>query len=176
MFRSQGPSALTSHRNDGTVSSNILLVNEHVWAFGRFSQLSISVAFIWHFTAAKWCLFSRLCQNWTRLRRGITQNHIINMRVVITLFWARKLTSTFLLPSVWSCAYPWHHEDRSVWNKLHWDRNLGCWLRQSALSVHLPKCETLRPLFRLSSLSVVETFRETSRETGNDFAGYWGWD
>ena len=30
LFRSQGPSALTSHRNDGTVSSNILLVNEPV--------------------------------------------------------------------------------------------------------------------------------------------------
>ena len=30
LFRSQGPSALTSYRNDGTVSSNILLVNVHV--------------------------------------------------------------------------------------------------------------------------------------------------
>ena len=60
LFRSQGPSALTSYRNDGTVSSNILLVNVHVWAFGRFSQLSISIAFIWHFTATKWSLFSHL--------------------------------------------------------------------------------------------------------------------
>ena len=139
MFRSQGPSALTSYRNDGTVSSNILLVNEHVWAFGRFSQLSISIAFIWHFTAAKWCSFSHLCQNWKRVQRGINQNHIINMRVVITLFWARKLASTFLLPRVWSCAYPWLQEDRSVRNKLNWDRGLGSWLRQSPLSVHLPK-------------------------------------
>ena len=69
-------------------------------------------------------------------------------------------------------------------NKLHWDRSLGSWLRQSPPS--LPpqytflkpadkRCETLSPLFRLSSLPVVETFQEPSSATGNDFARYWGW-
>ena len=54
----------------------------------------------------------------------------------ITLFSVRKLASTFL-PRVWSCAFLWLQEDRSVRNKLHWGRSLGSWRRQSPS--HLPK-------------------------------------
>ena len=67
---------------------------------------------------------------------GESREDIINMRVVITLFSVRKLASTFL-PRVWSCAFLWRQEDRSVRNKLHWGRSLGSWRRQSPS--HLPK-------------------------------------
>lgn len=84
LFRSQGPSALTSHRNDGTVSSNIL----RLVASLDFPFLLPSFDILRPPNDA--CLATS-----TKTGRE-SREDIINMRVVITLFSVRKLASTFL--------------------------------------------------------------------------------